>query len=64
MQPDEDILYDGRDSAKRVRKAWDTVLSMKSRRRKRSDIPDIGIRFWLMLHNRIREINDNDKSVR
>ena len=30
MQPDEDILYDGRDVTKRVWKLWDTAMSKKS----------------------------------
>ena len=33
MQPDEDILHDGRDITKRVKKLWDTAISMKNRRR-------------------------------
>lgn len=30
MQPDEDILHDGRDITKRVKKLWDTAISMKN----------------------------------
>ena len=33
MQPDEDILHDGRDITKRVKKLWDTAISMKNCRR-------------------------------
>lgn len=31
MQPDEDILHDGRDETKGVKKLWDTAISMKNR---------------------------------
>ena len=33
MQPDEDILHDGRDITKRVEKLWDTAISTKNCRR-------------------------------
>ena len=52
MQPDEDILHDGRDITKRVRKLWDTAISMKNYRR--NDVVNLMngcFRFWLVLHN-------------
>jgi hypothetical protein len=33
MQPDEDILHDGRDITKRVKKLRDTAINMKNCRR-------------------------------